>query len=180
VTKHQQFGLDATKHSALADAAKKLKKSPESETAISVFVGALVDALDVRPRGRGRQVSVRKRVGSLLRLYASDLSDEIHEKIAPRVEAAIQPKIEESLDNDRPLFVGKRKAANLLGISVAEIDEWCRSAKTRKSLGWPRPFGADLRFLRAVLETKTAGEAKRSLPDTEPWPRDEWPDGWLA
>jgi hypothetical protein len=178
VTKHQQFGLDATKHSALADAAKKLKKSAESETAVGAFVGALVDALDVRPRVRGRQVSVRKRVGSLMRLYASDLSDEIREKIAPRVEAAIQPKIEESLDNDRPLFVGKRKAANLLGISVAEIDEWCRSAKTRKSLGWPRPFGDDLRFLVAMLENESAGDVHRTLPETEPWPRADWPAGW--
>ena len=180
MTKHKQFGLDATKHSALADAAKKLKKSPDSEALISAFVHALADAIDLRQRGRGRQVSVRKRAGSLLRLYAPDLTNEIREQIAPRVEAAIQPKLEESLDNDRPLFVGKRKAAHLLGITIAELEDWCRSAKTRKSLGWPRPFGDDLRFLVAMLENESAGDVHRSLPETEPWPRADWPAGWRA
>jgi hypothetical protein len=176
---HPNLGNRTSLHSDLRTIGKKLLRYPNNVETFDALVRGLVAAISNNPSSkRRRRVSLGRRVGALLRTYCAELPPDVRKNL--RLACKVQLKTLEAQlrDQQQPIYVNERFAALMLGVTVADLKEMVRDPETRRRLGYPRPLGDRLFFLRAALDANTAAEFFEQLPEFEPWPRDTWPKDW--
>jgi hypothetical protein len=152
------------------------------DDAVSALAMTIVDALreDFRPRRRGQQVSIAKRVGALLRAYCPKIPTDVAVRVRTIANAQLAPVVEQTRISIDSVYVSERVAALRLGITASDLREMCVDRETRRRLGWPRPIAGRLLFRSAALDPESAGEFFASLAEKEPWPRHSWPEEWRS
>jgi hypothetical protein len=175
-------GIVAKRHPEIRKAGLALQRRPERADAISNLVSAVVDALrhDVRPRRRGREICLSKRVGALLRAYCAELPPKLVLRVRALANAQLAPLAEQIKSSIEAAYVSERVAAPRLGVTVPDLREMCADRETRRLLGWPRPIAGRILFRSAALDPNEAGAFLAALSQSEPWPRQSWPKGWRS
>jgi hypothetical protein len=177
-----RLGIVATRHPEIRKAGLHLLAFPDRGAATSKLVSTVVNALrvDARPRRRGQQICVAKRVGALLRAYCPKLPQDVAVRVRMLANEQLAPIVEQLRISIDAVYVPERMAALRLGVTVADLREMCREKETRRRLGWPRPIATRILFRTAALDPNEAGEFLASLPTQEPWPISSWPEGWRS
>jgi hypothetical protein len=175
-------GIVANRYPEIRKAGLALVGRPERADAIGKLVSTIVDALrvDARPRRRGQQICVAKRVGALLRAYCPKLPQHVATRVRMQANAQLAPIAAQLRNAVDALYVPERMAALRLGVTIADLRDMCCDMETRRRLGWPRPIATRILFRTAALDPNEAGEFLASLPTQEPWPISSWPEGWRS
>ena len=181
-TNEKNLGVHAKKHLAIRNAAERLQHNPDDRSAMAELCKTGESAVEAStaPRRRGQPVRLRQRAAALLLVYGNRLS--------PALRARVREALTEPLTrlgagiskSDQSPYVRSHIAAMMIGVSETDLLVMCRKKATRRALGWPRPVGAHLLFLKATLHPNTSAACLGSLPADEPWPSSSWPDGWLS
>jgi len=175
-------GIVAKRYPEIRKAGLALQRRPERADAIANLASAVVDALrhDVRPRRRGREICLSKRVGALLRAYCAELPPKLVLRVRALANAQLAPLAEQIKSSIEAVYVSERVAALRLGVTVTDLREMCVDQETRRRLGWPRPIAGRLLFRSAALDPDEAGAFLAALSQSEPWPSQSWPKGWRS
>jgi hypothetical protein len=175
-------GIVANRHPEIRKAGLALIARPDRADAIGKLVSTIVDALrvDARPRRRGQQICVAKRVGALLRAYCPKLPQDVAARVRMQANTQLAPIAAQLRNAVDALYVPERMAALRLGVTVADLRDMCCDMETRRRLGWPRPIATRVLFRTAALDPNEAGEFLASLSAQEPWPISSWPEGWRS
>jgi hypothetical protein len=176
---HPNLGNRTSLNSDLRTIGKKLLRYPNSVDTFDALVRGIVAAISNDPTSkRRRRVSLGRRAGALLRTYCAELPPDVRTKLRVACKAQLKTLEAQLRDQQRPVYENERFAALMLGVTVADLKEMVRDPETRRRLGYPRPLGDHLFFLRVALDASTAAEYFEQLPSSEPWPRDSWPKDW--
>ena len=176
--RQKNLGVNPNRHPEIREAAESLLKEPANPLAMTCMVDAVVSAVEssAEPRARGKQVRLLQRGAALLSTYGGNLDAQLKAEVRDRLKGPLDALTVAQREDSH--YVRAYVAAVMLGVSLADLLVMCRDQATRNALGWPRPLGGHVLFLRDVLDAATSKAALEALPDDEPWPRSSWPAGW--
>ena len=174
------LGKNPHRNDAIRQTALALQQNNLDPHGLDQLVDAVCTALERGP-SRRRKIGSKglgKRSGALLRTYAPQLDAELAAKIRERCRERFTEILGRLDTGTRHPMVPQHQAALTLGIGVADLRDLIKNPDVRRSLGWPRPIGGHVLFAQAALDPATAESHLKSIPETEPWPRHSWPEGW--
>jgi hypothetical protein len=180
--RQQNLGITPMRHAEIRNAAEHLRKNPSSPQAMALLVAAVISAVErsIERRARGRQVRLQQRAVALVSTYADRLSVELRNEVRAQVRGPIESLEVLVAQHEASPYISEGEAARRLGVTVSHLLRMCEVKVNRQAMGWPRPLGEAVMFLRDALVAETAKECLKALPADEPWPVSSWPKDWRS